>query len=87
MVEHRQRQDEHRLSECQFLAGQQVLVDPQRIGVEAVDGKKLTFRKPMLILTLPVFYHPLPSSGSAKPALPMPQKADAGLSALKALIR
>ena len=52
-----------------------------------LSGKKLTFRKPMLILTLPVFYHLLPSSGSAKPALPMPQKAGAGLSALKALIR
>ena len=52
-----------------------------------LSGKKLTFRKPMLILTLPVFYHLLPSSGSAKPALPMPQKAGTGLSALKALIR
>ena len=52
-----------------------------------LSGKKLTFRRPMVMLMVPVFYHPLPSAGGAKPSLPHLQKAGVSLPALKALLR
>ncbi|WP_279170172.1 BACON domain-containing protein [Prevotella denticola] len=52
-----------------------------------LSGKKLTFRRPMVMLMVPVFYHPLPSAGGAKPSLPHQQKAGISLPALKALLR
>ena len=52
-----------------------------------LSGKKLTFRRPMVMLMVPVFYHPLPSAGGAKPSLPHLQKAGISLPTLKALLR